>query len=123
MPEQTPLDYESAPDALIDGLLGRLANDRANVEVHRELRVAALKRTANGGPPAGMLARMHPLPRHPVRRLIHVERLWSLDPGNTDWLVKVAGAIERCAAKRPEIDFDPVLRWLMQLAEASRTGA
>ena len=123
MPPQTPLDYEPAPDALIDVLLQRLADEPANVDVHRELRTAALKRKVDGGPPGGTFATMRPLPRDPLRQLIHVERLWSLDPGNLDRLVKVAQAIEACAVERPEVDFEPVRKWLHRIAQAARAGA
>jgi hypothetical protein len=120
MPPRTPFDYEPAPGALIDALLQRLEGDPGSLDLHRELRTAALKRKAAGGPPAGTLARMWPLPNDPVGRLIHVERLWSLDPSNLDWLLKVAEAVEVCAAERPGTDFGSVRRWLRRLAQAAR---
>ncbi len=120
MPGRESLDYDPAPDELIHVLLSRLADDPANLDLRRQIRTAALRRKANGGRPAGALARMRRLPRDPLQRLVHLERLWSLDPCNDEWMIKVAQALEVCAAQRPELDFDPVRRWIRELVLAAR---
>lgn len=120
MSTQTPIEDEPDPDALINVLIKQLADDPGNVNVHRELRTAALRRKVNGGPPAGMLQGMWPLPSDPLRRLIHIERLWALDPGNLELVVKVSRAIEACAVDRPEVDFEPVRHWLDCIVQAAR---
>src|SRR5690349_3773535 len=118
MPPQTSIEYEPAPEALIDALLHRIAADPCNVEIHKELRTAALKRKADGGPPPGRLARLRLLPRDPLQRLIHVERLSSLDPASLDWLFQVGQAIEACRPARPDVNFQPVRRWVYGLVQA-----
>jgi hypothetical protein len=124
LPRLTPLVAAYEPDlpTLIDALLQRLANDPGNPDLHRELRETALRRKVAGGPPLGVFAHIRPLPRDPLRRLIHVEWLWSFDPGNMKWLGEVALAVEACAAARSGTDFEPVRRWLRRMLNAASAG-
>jgi hypothetical protein len=106
---------ESDLDNLIESLLARIAADPSNLALHRELRETALRRKAGGGAGSGVFARVLPLPRDPLRRLVEVERAWSLDPGDVQALLRVAYAVEKCAAAQPQADFEPVRRWLREI--------
>jgi hypothetical protein len=114
-------DRTGRPDiaARIHELLGRLVDDPRNLHLHRELRDAALRRASAGGRPLGLFTRDLRAPRDPLRRLVHVERLWSFDPGNMNWLHEVVCAVEACAAANANENFDPVRRWLRRTLTAA----
>lgn len=104
----------------IELLLEKIATEPSNVELHRQLREAGIRRKANGGPRAGTFARLVPLPRKPLQRLIYVARLSALDPGDLELLRQVALALEQLAAARPELDFAPVGEWLRSVSDCAR---
>jgi hypothetical protein len=106
-------------DADIESLLARLVEQPDHLPVHEELRRAALRYKAAGGRPLGALAAMPPMSHDALRALIHFERCWAYDVGNSDLLIRVARAIDAYATVRPDSDFGPVLQWLEELLRST----
>jgi hypothetical protein len=104
----------------INSLLERVAASPTDVAVHEQLRTAALRHTVAGSRPLGLLATLRPVPRDPLRRLLHFERLAAFDPGNVGRLVQVWQAVELLASSRPHADFEPVRRWITRIIRALR---
>jgi hypothetical protein len=102
-------------DADIESLLARLAEQPDNLTIHEELHRAALRYKAAGGAPLEALSAIPPMSRDALRALIHFERCWAYDVGNSDLLIRVAHAIDANAAAHPDSNFGPVLRWLNEL--------
>jgi hypothetical protein len=107
----------------IELALQGVAAEPDNLARHQALRRAALHYKAGGGRAAGMLTRLASHRRDPLQRLLQVERLWSLDPGNLSLVPQVLAAlagVERCT---PGHDFAPVRRWLYGLLAVGGAGA
>jgi hypothetical protein len=123
MPPPTTIDDPRQLRRQIESLVERLGVRPLDLELHQQLRETALRHKVAGGRDVGLLERMRRVPRDPLRRLLHVERLWSFDPGNTERFVRVVQAFEAHAVKTPDLDVEPVRRWLNRLFEAMRAGA
>jgi hypothetical protein len=108
-------------DVEIESILARLARQPDSLAMHEELRRAALHYKAGGGPPLGALAAMPPMSRDAVRALVHFERCWAYDVGNTDLLIRVARAVDACAKEHPDFNFQPVQQWLEELVRQQLT--
>ena len=109
-------------DDPIELLLAKIVAEPSNVELHRQLRAAGIRQRATGGSRASVLERALPLPSDPLRRLIHLERLWTRDPADLELLRQFTSALEELAAACPEADFTAVARWLKGLWDGSRTN-
>lgn len=110
-----PTDF----DARMTELLASLSIDPANLALHKELRDVALRRKIAGGRGAGLLDKLWPRPKAPAERLVRACRLWAMDPGDLDLLVRVSQAVEFCAEAMPGVDFLPVREWLLRIARAA----
>lgn len=122
MPPQTTIDDPRRLREEIESLVERLKMNPVDLALHKQLRETALRHKAAGGRDVGTAERLWPAPKDPLRRLHHVERLWSFDSGNINRLVSVAEALEACADERPDLELEPFLRWLQWLISAMRTG-
>ena len=106
--------------AEIERLLGAIAERPSDLALHRRLRRTSLRYKAAGGPPLGRLAwLLRARERDPIRRLIHAERAWSHDAGNTDRLLNIGRAVESCVPARRELDFSPMRGWIAELLRAA----
>ena len=123
MQAQTTIDDPRQLRRQIESLVERLGAAPLDLELHLQLRETALRHKAAGGRDVGLLERLRPEPKDPLRRLLHVERLWSFDPGSLERCVRVARALEAYAVKTPDLDVEPVRRWLNRLFKAMRAGA
>lgn len=108
MPPQTTIDDPRHLRQEIELLVERLSTNPVDLALHEQLRETALRHKAAGGRDVGTLERLRPAPKDPLRRLLHVERLWSFDPGNTERLGWVAQALEAYASEKADLDVEPV---------------
>jgi hypothetical protein len=120
---KTTIDHRRQLRQDIEALVERLSTNPIDLALHKQLRETALRHKAAGGRDVGTLERLRRPPKDPLRRLLHVERLWSFDPGNTERLVWVAQALEAYASETPDLDVEPVRLWLKRLFRAMRPGA
>jgi hypothetical protein len=123
MPSRTTIDDPRQLRQEIESLVERLDTSPADLALHKQLRETALRHKAAGGRDVGTVERMRRAPKDSLRGLLHVERLWSFDPGNTERLDWVAEALEAYASEFPDLDVEPVRLWLKQLFRAMRPGA
>ena len=122
MPQQQPND--EAPLAYeIELGLQRIAAAPDDVALHQQLRVTALRYKAKGGRAAGLFAQMKLPSRDPLQRLLHAERVWSLDAGNLDLTTKVLAAMAALERSETGRDFSAVRRWLYSILSAGTAGA
>ena len=94
MPQQHP-EHEAPLAYQIELGLQRIAAAPDDLSLHERLRVTSLRYKAEGGRSAGMLEQFRLPHRDPVQRLLHLERLWALDPGDLTWPHKDAGDARR----------------------------
>ena len=85
--------HEYALDLFLDGL----RDDPGNIDAHRALRDAALRRKAAGGAGLSTLAKMklRKPGADPVEDMLNTEKLLAYDPMNRDW---IAAAIRHADA-------------------------
>ena len=93
MPPPTTIDDPRQLRQEIESLVDRLSMNPVDLALHKQLRDTALRHKAAGGRDVGTLERLRRAPKDPLRRLLHVERRWSFDPGNSDRLACVAQAM------------------------------
>ena len=105
----------------IESLVERLSANPADLALHKQLRETALRYKASGGRDVGLLDRLRRAPKDPLRRLLHVERLWAFDLANDERLFRVAQALEAYASEVPDLDLDPICLWLTRLFHATRS--
>jgi hypothetical protein len=107
----------------VDLALQGVADEPNNVVKHQALRNAALRYKAGGGKAAGILERLGIHRRDPLGRLLQVERLWSLDAGNLDYVPQVFAAVAGVDRCTPSPGFAAVRRWLYDILAAGGAGA
>ena len=100
--------------------LQRIAADPDDLAHHQRLRSLALRRKATGSRAAGLVDRLRRPPDDPVPRLLHIERAWSLDPGDSNHIPKVLAAMTGVQRADPSLNSGPVRRWLYAILAASR---
>lgn len=116
MPRQQP-DYEAPLAYEIELGLQRIAGAPDDLSLHEQLRVTSLRYKAEGGRAAGALEQFRLPHRDPIQRLLHLERLWALDPGNFIWPHKMLAALAAAERADPLRNFAPVRRWLYRILE------
>ncbi len=102
----------------IEFLLHQIAADPANLSLHHELRETALRYKSIGGLDAGLMQKAKPLPADAKERMIHVERLWSLDPGNLNRVQQLLAAVAVVQRDMRDSDFALVRQWLYKILQA-----
>ena len=122
MPQQQP-DYEPPLAYEIELGLQRMAAAPDDVSLHQQLRVTALRYKAEGGRAAGLFEQVKLAPRDPLQRLLHAERLWSLDAGNLSLVTKVLAALAAVERSEVDRDFTAVRCWLYSILSAGTAGA
>ena len=98
----------------IELLLDELAKTPTDLTLHQQLRDAALRHKAAGGPDLGIFQRLK-RPRDPLQRLIQAQRVWSFDPGNSDRAVTVLQAVDKYAQSIPDTNIEPLQQWLAKI--------
>jgi len=71
-------NYDYAIQCYIDGL----RHEPDNLAKHEALRDVALRRKVSGGKPAGLKEKLTGGGSGPIDKMLHAERLWSMDPLN-----------------------------------------
>jgi hypothetical protein len=122
MPQQQP-NYEAPLAYEIELGLQRIAAAPDEVALHQELHVAALRYKAEGGRAAGVLEQMKVPSGDPLQRLLHAERIWSLDVNNLGLLTKVLAALAAVEGSETGRDFSAVRRWLYSILSAGPAGS
>lgn len=117
MPPQKP-NHEGALAYSIELGLQRIATAPDDVALHQQLRVTGLRYKAEGGPAAGLLERLNLTSREPLQRLLHAERIWSMDPGNLSLIPEVLAALSGLERTKPDRDFSAVRRWVSSILSA-----
>jgi len=80
-------------DAAIDVFIQGLAFDPENIEAHKALREAALRRKAAGGKDLGFLEkRKLPRAKDNKRAMLNAEKLLAYDPGNVQHMESMTRA-------------------------------
>jgi hypothetical protein len=123
MPPRKTIDDRRRLRQEVESLVERLSVNPVDLALHKQLRETALRHKAAGGRDVGTLERLRRAPKDPLLRLLHVERLWAFDPGNSERMVWVAQALDAYASEAPDVDVEPVRLWLTRLFRAMRTGA
>jgi hypothetical protein len=77
----------------IESLLKEFSGAPWDLTLHQRLRTSALRYKVAGGPSAGTLARLWPLPKDAAQRLLRIAQLWSLDPGNPQYPFQMLDAL------------------------------
>ena len=76
--------YDYSVECYINGL----RHDPDNLARHEELREVAKKRKVGGGKPAKMAEKLKTGGSFPIDKMLHAEKLWSLDPLNVAVAIK-----------------------------------
>ena len=102
--------FEYAIDLFLDGL--RL--DADNVEAHRALREASLRRKVAGGNDLAMLqkVKLRKVGANAVEDLLNTEKLLAYDPTNVNWMLAAANHANRA-------NLVATTQWLLRLCEAA----
>src|SRR6478609_7276395 len=117
MPQQQP-NYEAPLAYAIELGLQRIATAPDDVVLHQQLRVTALRYQAEGGRATSLLEQIELPSRDPLQRLIHAERVWSLDAGNLNLITKVLATLTALELSETGRDFSAVRRWLYGIQSA-----
>jgi hypothetical protein len=103
----------------IEALLERLLAHPSDLSIYQAIRESSLQYKAAGGRSLSVLAKFRPAASAPIQGLVRAIRGWAYDPGNVDWIVIAARAIDRCAQAFADRDFEEARLWLGGILERS----
>jgi hypothetical protein len=96
-----------------ESLLKELSGSPWDLALHQRLRTSSLRYKAAGGPSAGTLVRLWPLPKDAAQRLLRIARLWSLDPGNPQYPLQMLDSA--VALESSDKRYAPLVDWLRSI--------
>ncbi len=101
-------NYEYAIECYLQGL----RHDPDNMAEHEALRDVSLKRKVKGGKPGGLKDRMNKIGSDPIGKMLHAEKLWSMDPLNCKLMRDVMNAaVTADQAYHDELNLGEVAFW------------
>lgn len=103
-------------DYSIDCYINGLRHEPDTLQRHEELREVAKKRKVAGGKAPGIGAKLKSAGREPIGRMLHAERLWSLDPLNPVSAVKVMELAIAADAAHDDLHLGEVAYWVGEIA-------
>ena len=110
-------------DYAVDCYINGLRHELDDMDSHRALREAALKRKAAGGKAAAMTEKLKKGGKVVLDKLLHAEMLASKDPLNPALLVDVMALGVEADTVEQEIDLAPLAYWFGELTlEANQTA-
>lgn len=101
-------NYDYAIECYVNGL----RHDPDNINKHEALREVSLKRKVGGGKPPGMGERFKSGGPTSIDRMLHAERLWSMDPVNVKFMRDVMKHAVDADQQNDDLNLAEVAYWV-----------
>ncbi len=111
-------NHEYAIECYLQGL----RHNPDNLAEHEALRDVALKRKVKGGKPAGLKDRLNKMGSDPIAKLLHAEKLWSMDPLNLSLMLDTMGAAVDADRAYPDLSIGEVAFWVGETILGGQTA-
>jgi len=111
-------NHEYAIECFLQGL----RHEPDNLAEHEALRDVALKRKVKGGKPAGFKDRLNKMGSDPISKMLHAEKLWSMDPLNLGLMLDMMGAAVDADQAYDDLNIGEVAFWVGEIILSGQTA-